>query len=106
MMIKDQKLPLKDNTSTQSSATSLGVSQTDSSQAEKLEKSVSYNTPDGPVSANFSISRDTNKTITAINVTLLSGDHESRRYVQNFNNSAQQSIVGKKITDISLDAVG
>lgn len=73
-----------------------------------ITKNTTYNTDHGKhrVTASFALTQDTDGTITAVTATMTSGDHESRQYINRFNSAARSQIVGKKISELSLSAVG
>lgn len=79
---------------------------TSTGSAQDIQKTVSYNTPWGPVGITFSLSLDADKAVTAINATMNSGEHESQQYVRRFTNKIGQYVIGKKINSLSLDTVG
>lgn len=55
---------------------------------------------------NFTISTGSDGTITAVTAKLTSGDRESAQYISRFNSAAKSKIFGKKISSLSLSAVG
>jgi hypothetical protein len=58
------------------------------------------------VTATFSLTQDTDGVITAVTATMKSGDHESKQYINRFNSAARSQIIGKKVSSLSLSAVG
>ncbi len=73
-----------------------------------ISKNASYSTDHGKerVSIRYDISLKTDGTISSVTAVMLSGDHESRQYISRFNNAARSKIVGKKISNLSLVALG
>jgi hypothetical protein len=55
----------------------------------------------------FTIGLDTNKTITSLNASTNSRDHEDTMYAKRFSIGSTKSVVGKTISEItSLRAIG
>jgi hypothetical protein len=88
---------------TQISASSPTVSDTSST----VSRSISYRTPsrEGSTTTKFSITLS-DGVITAASAVYVSGDHEDQRYQSRFSQSIASVVVGKKLSDISLDVVG
>lgn len=70
-------------------------------------KTVSYRTPSHqwPTSTSFSVTIE-NGVITDASAIFLSGDHEDRQYQSRFSNRIANVAIGKKTSNLSLDAVG
>lgn len=77
---------------------------TDSTTTTK--KTVSYVTPAGTISTDFSITTDSSGNITATQAEYAGNDHEDAMYHVRFNSSVSSQIVGKSIKNLSLSAVG
>lgn len=75
---------------------------------KNIAKSIRYTTDHGKeqVEVSFSITLDSSNTITAVSVSTTSADRESRQYISRFNSAAKSKIIGKKISSLSLSAVG
>lgn len=73
-----------------------------------LTKNATYRTDHGKheVNADFNISENPDWIIVDVTVTMLRGDHESWNYIRRFNSVARTQIVGKKISDLSISAIG
>lgn len=72
-----------------------------------VSKSLSYRTPsrEGSTTTKFTVTVD-GGIVTAASAQYISGDHEDQRYQSRFSNSIASAVVGKKLSDISLDVVG
>lgn len=73
-----------------------------------ISKSITYSTDHGQerVTATFSITTDSSGEITAVSSSTTSADRESRQYISRFNSAARSQIIGRKISELSLSAVG
>lgn len=87
------------------------VSKTDTpapqNNAKTTTKTISYRTPSHqwPTSTSFSVTIEDGR-ITDASAAFLSGDHEDRQYQSRFSNRIANAVVGKKASNLSLDAVG
>ncbi len=81
---------------------------TSTSGINTITNSTTYSTDHGKhrVTANFSITTSSDGTISSATATMTSGDRESRQYINRFNSAAKTQIIGKKISELSLSAVG
>lgn len=81
---------------------------TDTTRTQNTVKSITYSTDHGQerVTASFDITTTTDGTITAVNANMTNGNRESAQYISRFNSAAKRSIVGKKISSLSLSALG
>lgn len=71
-----------------------------------IVKTVSYQTPEWPVTAVFSIGIAADKTITSVHVSSDTREHESQERIASFNQASVRDIVGKKIGSLLLDSIG
>lgn len=72
-----------------------------------FSKSINYRTDHGKhiVTATFDVTTKNDGTITSVSATMNRGDHESREYIERFNNASTKKIVGQKISSLSLESV-
>ncbi len=101
----------EETVSTPSSSVDSSVSTTASSTQSSptlTEKTLTYSTHHGRkrISTHFSVRLGKDEIITSVKADLISGDHESARYHTRFVQAAQTQIIGKKLSDLSLDVVG
>lgn len=93
--------------STVSSISESSTNITPSSNPTSLSKSINYRTDHGKhiVTATFEVTTKSDGTITSVSATMNRGDHESREYIERFNNASTKKIVGQKISSLSLESV-
>lgn len=80
---------------------------TTTTSAQTYTKTVTYSTPSrqGQTNTSFSVTVD-NGVITSASAQYVSGDHEDQRYQSRFSQTIASAVVGKKLSDVSLDVVG
>ena len=96
-------------TNTSPTSTSSVASDTSSNVASQtITKTVSYGVDHGKhqVTTDFTISTDSTGKILSVRANMTRWDHESMQYHNRFNNVANKKIVGKKISELSLSALG
>lgn len=89
------------------SASESSANITPSSNPTSFSKSINYRTDHGKhiVTATFDVTTKNDGTITSVSATMNRGDHESREYIERFNNASTKKIVGQKISSLSLESV-
>lgn len=85
---------------------STGTVETHPDNTTTITKIITYRGPAGYIDTEFTLTRDSAGKITAITAEYRGNDHEDLMYHRRFNTSASKQIVGKKIQDLSFDAVG
>ena len=73
---------------------------------ELLEKKVTYNTPEWQETADFNINLDSEWKVLNVSVSINSRERETKMAMENFNAEINKKVVGKKLSEISLDAIG
>ncbi len=72
---------------------------------QSIVKDISYRTPSGTITTTFSLTIAGDKTLQTVSATTSGYDHHDRQYHERFNRGVTE-IIGKKISDIHMDAIG
>lgn len=81
------------------------ITQVNQDGTKTITKTVSYITPAGTITTDFSLVTSADGLIQSVQATYNGNDHEDAMYHSRFNSSTS-SIVGKSISNLSLSAVG
>lgn len=96
-----------DTTTTVKTNDETATTTTTTSEGHSYNSVVDYKSPGGHNSVRFVVDTDANGIIKTLSASVMEADKISAGFVEKFNSAAQNSIVGKKVSEIAnISAIG